>query len=121
MLIIALVLAAIGLAALVFAVVTSNALVAWVCIGASVLGVLLLVVDALRERRANLGALEAPANTEDTATPEDAEDVGALADAEESDVDAEGDAEVESSEAAEVVDYDAEAADEAEPAAHPAD
>lgn len=51
MLIIALVLAVIGLAALVFAVVTSNALVAWVCIGASVLGVLLLVVDALSERR----------------------------------------------------------------------
>ena len=51
MLIIALVLAAIGLAALVFAVVTSNAVVAWVCIGASVLGVLLLIVDALRERR----------------------------------------------------------------------
>ncbi len=50
MLIIALVLAAIGLAALVFAVVTSNALVAWVCIGASLLGVLLLIVDALRER-----------------------------------------------------------------------
>lgn len=53
MLVIALVLAVIGLAALVFAVVTSNALVAWVCIGASVLGVLLLIVDALRERRAN--------------------------------------------------------------------
>jgi uncharacterized membrane protein YdfJ with MMPL/SSD domain len=50
MLIIALVLALIGLAALVFAVVTSNALVAWVCIGASVLGVLLLIVDALAER-----------------------------------------------------------------------
>lgn len=48
MLVIALVLAVIGLAALVFAVVTSNALVAWVCIGASVLGVLLLIVDALR-------------------------------------------------------------------------
>ncbi|HTM84502.1 MAG TPA: DUF308 domain-containing protein [Mycobacterium sp.] len=51
MLIIALVLAVIGLAALVFAIVTSNALVAWVCIGASVLGVLLLTVDALRNRR----------------------------------------------------------------------
>ena len=51
MLIIALVLALIGLAALVFAVVTSNAVVAWVCIGASALGVLLLIVDALRERR----------------------------------------------------------------------
>jgi hypothetical protein len=51
MLIIALVLALIGLVALVFAVVTSNELVAWVCIGASVLGVVLLVVDALRERQ----------------------------------------------------------------------
>lgn len=51
MLIIALVLALIGLLALVFAVVTSNELVAWVCIGASVLGVVLLIVDAVRERR----------------------------------------------------------------------
>ena len=38
MLIIALVLALIGLVALVFAVVTSNEVVAWVCIGASVVG-----------------------------------------------------------------------------------
>jgi hypothetical protein len=51
MLIISLVLAVIGLAALVFAVITSNELVAWVCIGASVLGVLLLIVDALQERQ----------------------------------------------------------------------
>lgn len=51
MLIIALVLALIGLVALVFAVVTSNELVAWVCIGASVIGVVLLIVDALRERQ----------------------------------------------------------------------
>lgn len=51
MLIIALVLAVIGLAALVFAVVASNELVAWVCIGASVLGVVLLIIDALQERR----------------------------------------------------------------------
>jgi hypothetical protein len=51
MLIIALVLALIGLVALVFAVVTSNELVAWVCIGASVLGVVLLIIDALRERQ----------------------------------------------------------------------
>ena len=57
MLIIALVLAVIGLASLVFAVVTSNELVAWVCIGASLLGVALLIVDALRERqRRELGA-----------------------------------------------------------------
>jgi hypothetical protein len=51
MLIVALVLAVIGLAALVTAVVTSNELVAWVCIGASVLGVILLIVDAIRERQ----------------------------------------------------------------------
>ena len=50
MLIIALVLAVIGLAALVTAVVTSNELIAWVCIAASVIGVVLLIVDALRER-----------------------------------------------------------------------
>ena len=51
MLIIALVLALIGLVALVFAVVTSNELVAWVCVGASVLGVVLLIVDAVRQRQ----------------------------------------------------------------------
>src|ERR1700685_3395627 len=51
MLIVALVLALIGLVALVFAVVTSNELVAWMCIVASVLGVVLLIVDAFRERR----------------------------------------------------------------------
>ena len=50
MLIIALVLAVIALAALVTAIVTSNELIAWVCIAASVIGVLLLIVDALRER-----------------------------------------------------------------------
>jgi hypothetical protein len=49
MLIIALVLALVGLVALVFAVVTSNELVAWVqC--ASVLGVV-LIIDAVQERR----------------------------------------------------------------------
>ena len=51
MLIIALVLALVGLVALVFAVVTSNELVAWVCIAASVLGVVLLIIDAVQERR----------------------------------------------------------------------
>ena len=51
MLIVALVLALIGLVALVFAVVTSNELVAWVCIGASALGVVLLIIDAIRERQ----------------------------------------------------------------------
>jgi hypothetical protein len=51
MLIVALVMAVIGLAALVTAVVTSNELIAWVCIGASVIGVVLLIVDAVRERQ----------------------------------------------------------------------
>jgi hypothetical protein len=58
MLIIALVLALIGLVALVFAVVTSNELVAWVCIGASVIGVVLLIIDALRERQRRDGVGE---------------------------------------------------------------
>lgn len=51
MLIVALVLAVIGLTALVTAVVTSNEVVAWVCIAASSIGVILLVVDAVRERQ----------------------------------------------------------------------
>ncbi len=85
MLIIALVLALIGLVALVFAVVTSNELVAWVCIGASVLGVVLLIIDALRERRrrdAGDEAIDEAAATEDRADrgavdyPEDATDEG---------------------------------------------
>lgn len=50
MLIIALVLAVVSLAALVTAVVTSNELIAWVCIGLSALGVVLLIVDAIRDR-----------------------------------------------------------------------
>jgi hypothetical protein len=108
MLIIALVLALIGLVALVFAVVTSNELVAWVCIGASVLGVVLLIVDALRERQRRDAGEEAVAEDEagdgeDTyvdypeevpdegqpAVDESAEDAGTKAD-EESAVRAEG-------------------------------
>jgi hypothetical protein len=69
MLIIALVLAVIGLAALVFAVVTSNELIAWVCIGASVLGVVLLIIDALQERRRR----EAAAITKEPPVPDDSE------------------------------------------------
>lgn len=68
MLIIALVLAVIGLAALVTAVVTSNELIAWVCIGASVLGVVLLIVDALRERsRGTKAAAETDEEPEEVA------------------------------------------------------
>ncbi|HEX9832340.1 MAG TPA: DUF308 domain-containing protein, partial [Mycobacterium sp.] len=55
MLIVALVLAVIGLAALVTAVVTSNEVIAWVCIAASLIGVLLLIVDAVRDRSKNDG------------------------------------------------------------------
>jgi hypothetical protein len=72
MLIVALVLAVIGLAALVTAVVTSNELIAWVCIAASVIGVLLLIVDALRERSRG-DAEETPAEADD-AEQEYAED-----------------------------------------------
>jgi len=77
MLIVALVLAVIGLAALVTAVVTSNELVAWVCIAASVLGVILLIVDAIRERQSRVPdeavvapakAPEAPEEPEEPAT-----------------------------------------------------
>lgn len=57
MLIVALVLALIGLASLVTAVVTGNELIAWVCIGASVLGVILLIIDAIRERQTRSAAL----------------------------------------------------------------
>jgi flagellar biosynthesis/type III secretory pathway M-ring protein FliF/YscJ len=65
MLIVALVLAVIGLAALVTAVVTSNELIAWVCIAASVIGVVLLIVDAVRERSRG-GAEEAPAQADES-------------------------------------------------------
>lgn len=51
MLIVALVMAVIGLAALVTAVVTGNEIIAWVCIAASVIGVVLLIIDALLERQ----------------------------------------------------------------------
>jgi hypothetical protein len=70
MLIVALVLAVIGLAALVTAVVTSNELIAWVCIAASVIGVVLLIVDAVRERsRGSAG------ETGDSEDSEDSEDI----------------------------------------------
>jgi len=46
MLIVALVLAVVGLSALIAAVLTGNELLAWICIAASAVGVLLLVADA---------------------------------------------------------------------------
>ncbi len=68
MLIVALVLAVIGLAALVTAVVTSNELIAWVCIAASVVGVVLLIVDALRERSRRDSGEQARGDTVDMGT-----------------------------------------------------
>ena len=73
MLIIALVLALIGLAALVTAVVTSNELIAWVCIGASIIGVLLLIADALRSRR---DGAEAEPEPDSAAEPDSGPDSG---------------------------------------------
>jgi hypothetical protein len=114
MLIIALVLAVIGLAALVTAVVTSNELIAWVCIGASVIGVLLLIVDALRERSrgGNAGsdddaadeanatettetfdAVEAPVDYPDDLVAEPESDVAVESDAADVDVEADDSAE----------------------------
>lgn len=59
MLIVALVLAAVGLASLVAAVVTSNEVLAFVCIAAAAIGVVLMIVDAIRDRHAGaLGADE---------------------------------------------------------------
>ncbi|KMO69854.1 hypothetical protein BST22_09090 [Mycolicibacterium chubuense] len=71
MLIVALVLAVIGLAALVMAVVTSNELIAWVCIAASVIGVVLLIVDALRDRSKS----DAGEAAEEDAVPDATDDV----------------------------------------------
>jgi hypothetical protein len=73
MLIIALVLAVIGLAALVTAVVTSNELIAWVCIAASVIGVVLLIIDALRERSRGAAGDEPAGPSEEEAAEFDAE------------------------------------------------
>jgi hypothetical protein len=67
-LIVALVMAVIGLAALVTAVVTSNEVIAWVCIGASVIGVVLLIVDAVRERQHRDAA---PSGDAERAHPDD--------------------------------------------------
>jgi len=78
MLIVAVVLAVMGLASLVTAVVTNNELVAWVCIAASALGVVLLVIDAIRERtHGRLAALTAQAEAD-----EDSKDAALIADSE---------------------------------------
>lgn len=66
MLIVALVLAVIGLVALVTAVVTTNEVIAWVCIAASAMGVVLLIVDAVRERAQRRLIPISPATDADT-------------------------------------------------------
>ena len=104
MLIVALVLAVIGLAALVTAVVTSNELIAWVCIAASVIGVVLLIIDALRERSRR--------NTDDHDSAPPPEEAGAEFDADYPD-DAPADAEAETAAApAENADSDVAEVDE---------
>ena len=72
MLIVALVLAVIGLVALVTAVVTSNEVIAWVCIAASSLGVILLIVDAVRERQSKLARRSAAMVAADEALEDEA-------------------------------------------------
>ncbi|WP_078311793.1 MULTISPECIES: hypothetical protein [unclassified Mycobacterium] len=71
MLIVALVLAAVGLAALVTAVVTSNEVLAFVCIAAAAIGVVLMIVDAIRDRHA--GALESDEESDPDAEGDDDE------------------------------------------------
>lgn len=73
MLIIALVLAVVGLTALVTAVVTGNAVIAWLCIAASVIGVVLLIVDAVRERSGKPAAAATGAADSGTAEEFDAD------------------------------------------------
>ena len=88
MLIVALVLAAVGLAALVTAVVTSNEVLAFVCIAAAAVGVVLMIVDAIRDRHA--GALESDEESDQDAEagenePEGTDSEGRAADSAESD------------------------------------
>jgi hypothetical protein len=86
----------------VTAVVTSNELIAWVCIAASVIGVVLLIVDALRER--SRGGADAPAQAPDEEFDEEYPDEpAAQADAEGTEAPA---AEPVDSDVAEVVEED---------------
>ena len=90
MLLVSLILAVVGLVALVAAVITNNEMIAWVCIGASSLGVILLIVDAIRERTVQPppGDLTASddANTPPFIADADATDVVDSTDVVESDV-----------------------------------
>ena len=94
MLLVSLILAVVGLVALVAAVITNNEMIAWVCIGASSLGVILLIVDAIRERtvRPPSGALTASDDAEYSTDADFSTDV-VEADAEYSTDDVEADAE----------------------------
>ncbi|SHR15688.1 Uncharacterised protein [Mycobacteroides abscessus subsp. abscessus] len=92
MLIVALVLAAVGLAALVTAVVTSNEVLAFVCIAAAAVGVVLMIIDAIRDRHA--GALDA-----DEESDEEADVDASESDDADSDLDADGDVKADAAEA----------------------
>lgn len=58
------------------AVVTSNEVIAWVCIAASVIGVILLIVDAIREKQRAGEPTPEPAPADDEVDP-DADSVDA--------------------------------------------
>lgn len=92
MLIVALVLAAVGLAALVTAVVTSNEVLAFVCIAAAAVGVVLMIIDAIRDRHA--GALDS-----DEESDEEADVDASESDDADSDHDADGDVKADAAEA----------------------
>jgi hypothetical protein len=72
MVLVALALAVIAAGALVFAVVSTNAAIAWLCVAASLVGLVLMVLDALqaRERRAAELAAEAPVLAYDAHYPD---------------------------------------------------
>ncbi|AMU21014.1 hypothetical protein [Mycobacteroides abscessus] len=94
MLIVALVLAAVGLAALVTAVVTSNEVLAFVCIAAAAVGVVLMIIDAIRDRHA--GALDADEESDEEADVDASESGDADSD---HDADADGDVKADAAEA----------------------
>lgn len=96
MLIVALVLAAVGLAALVTAVVTSNEVLAFVCIAAAAVGVVLMIIDAIRDRHA--GALDADEESDEEADVDASESGDADSDLD-ADADADGDVKADAAEA----------------------
>lgn len=98
MLIVALVLAAVGLAALVTAVVTSNEVLAFVCIAAAAVGVVLMIIDAIRDRHA--GALDADEESDEEADVDASESDDADSDLDaDADADADGDVKADAAEA----------------------